>query len=735
MSLQASPFEFKTLEYEPLPTPSSIRLLSLAKQQNNDGPIVCGTRLIECTLRTVDLDTSPVYKALSYRWGDPEQKSGHPDPVDYSSQHRWPVAINGRVHFVTINLYDALQQLFLDNVKDINKRFPPWNKTTLIRAAGGGDVDIVTRYLRLGAAVDLQDCWGKAALHYAAENGHLEIVKVLLRYGANDKIHTDKGLTPLAFAEQMRRGPHQQVADALRNADPLDKRRRNASAQTKQPGTGLYDLWIDAICINQDDIEERTAQVSQMSRIYSAAKSVIVWLGREDMTSQGAAWALRGRTVSERDMWDIKCLIGRSWFTRKWVIQEFCLPRAVEMWCGAFQVTCEQLLEYDLQRLLPALDASESPATNADQGRRGLGIWDILTLRRWFDQIRGAPLNCNSHISPPSLPALIALTWHFKATDPRDSIFALLGLVNQYSVEGTPCTLVADYSKSTEEVFLEAGRLFVEAKGRNEIPHWNKNPPEMLEPLEGLSFVQHDSPGSPTNPPSWVPDFHRGLTTARLWDSRFCASGDKSHAVIWPSDLHLLKVDGYLFDRVRITEHNQKLQHHTKLGESAPDLTAWFRMTLGLDVRCREAHDVSRVEVLWRTLMADDIWHTQPSIGRETFRKFICEHIQTSGEYARQLLSELRDDDSSQSLPSPEEIRDFEAAAARRLDAPDQDDRAVIYRAAERAFYASFKRFSPSRQLFRTKLGYLGLGPKSAKEGDQIWLIAGARTPPKLDAK
>ncbi|KAF2106671.1 heterokaryon incompatibility protein-domain-containing protein, partial [Lophiotrema nucula] len=38
-------------------------------------------------------------------------------------------------------------------------------------------------------------------------------------------------------------------------------------------------LWIDAICINQKDVKERTHQVRQMRSIYSTAESVIVWLG------------------------------------------------------------------------------------------------------------------------------------------------------------------------------------------------------------------------------------------------------------------------------------------------------------------------------------------------------------------------------------------------------------------------------------------------------------------------
>ncbi|KAF2023912.1 hypothetical protein EK21DRAFT_11207, partial [Setomelanomma holmii] len=45
-------------------------------------------------------------------------------------------------------------------------------------------------------------------------------------------------------------------------------------------------LWIDAICINQMEPEERTHQVKQMNLIYKSAKRVIVWLGATDQASK-----------------------------------------------------------------------------------------------------------------------------------------------------------------------------------------------------------------------------------------------------------------------------------------------------------------------------------------------------------------------------------------------------------------------------------------------------------------
>ena len=44
-------------------------------------------------------------------------------------------------------------------------------------------------------------------------------------------------------------------------------------------------LFVDAICINQDDMEERSTQVQLMGEIYKKAASVLVWLGQADNDS------------------------------------------------------------------------------------------------------------------------------------------------------------------------------------------------------------------------------------------------------------------------------------------------------------------------------------------------------------------------------------------------------------------------------------------------------------------
>jgi hypothetical protein len=56
-------------------------------------------------------------------------------------------------------------------------------------------------------------------------------------------------------------------------------------------------LWADAACINQEDLEERSQQVSIMSMIYAKATRSHVWLGT-DGDENTAAFTLMKRLGS-----------------------------------------------------------------------------------------------------------------------------------------------------------------------------------------------------------------------------------------------------------------------------------------------------------------------------------------------------------------------------------------------------------------------------------------------------
>jgi hypothetical protein len=96
-------------------------------------------------------------------------------------------------------------------------------------------------------------------------------------------------------------------------------------------------LWIDAVCINQEDKLERGHQVQEMAKIYRKADRVIVWLG-EDMDggdqalekmSYLAANHLTWRGAIKLDLNAVFRLLGRAWFRRVWVCHSKSYPHHV----------------------------------------------------------------------------------------------------------------------------------------------------------------------------------------------------------------------------------------------------------------------------------------------------------------------------------------------------------------------------------------------------------------------
>jgi hypothetical protein len=112
-------------------------------------------------------------------------------------------------------------------------------------------------------------------------------------------------------------------------------------------------LWIDAICVNQQDLEERSSQVKKMPDVYSRAAKVVVWLGPQSYDSaqalecfeivscnisvdwramkmvpfsakSKAVWSNSSRPLpfSDAQLLAISRLLGRSWFERLWIRQE-----------------------------------------------------------------------------------------------------------------------------------------------------------------------------------------------------------------------------------------------------------------------------------------------------------------------------------------------------------------------------------------------------------------------------
>ncbi|KAF9882639.1 hypothetical protein FE257_005812 [Aspergillus nanangensis] len=614
------PFEFTPYEYAPLPTPSSIRLVSLLKPPpNTPQPSIAGLPLLHLSIETVDLNDKPAFSALSYTWGYPFGPDSKRKADDYDGAlHRYPVAINGRLLLISRNLYEFLCHFDTDDTDpDVDRRFPPFNKTGLIRATEEGRLEDLRGYLARSADLFAQDIFGETALHYAAENGYFETVKLLVKAGSSQTQLDSTRRTPLDCARMRRRRQYRQVVAFLERSQ---QQQQEETHVVELPPKRPRCLWIDAICSNQESIPERNAQVALMPRIYSSARKIVVWLGvADELTAAGhkvlnqprpqgswshdeQVWRMTAREVAlkldpERENFDnlspeaaralkdyrgVSSIAERTWFNRSWTLQEVLLGTDYEYRCGKYIFTHFNLDSIVSDRI-DWLGDGFGPRRTEDPS---------FTGQRAEESVLRSPGIAAFHRL--SLQALVAFTREMVATDPRDKIFALLSLARP--PDNPQNVITADYSIPVNELFTKFAASFMEG-----CPDGAVLVPAALEPLEGLSSVQfHQDSSSTHDLPSWVPDFGSPPSSYIIWSRRFRAATELGTPTIHPlDDPNLLCVLGVMIDEVEVVEQVTKDTYF-------PVSKRWMDFIRPLAPTYYTGQ--SRSEVLWRTLIANDIW-------------------------------------------------------------------------------------------------------------------------------
>ena len=641
------------------------------------------------------------------------------------------------------------------------------------------------KYIRLGADLGAQDKFGETALHYAAENGHLDIVKLLVNHGSDINLRDSTRRTPLDCAIQRERGAFKEVIEFLQNAKDFPQSR---NLRKDLPLSDRCPLWIDSICIDQGNISERNAQVAMMSEIYSHAESVIVWLGVEDEYAAPAfeaiekieeestekspsfmAWLTYIYTGSTaifdaevvaanilaslnylrkivKDGVAISHLLERTWWSRVWIVQELALSKEVLMVCGSLQIDFLDTFVFQLPTFRvpdsftdlvgsPSVVYALQAARFADVRGIEACVLSEIKLRKSADKDKSQWVSPNGNellsITPIphdennlSIQVLGTMTRWFQASDPRDHVFALLGIAGR---GGKDHGIVADYSMTTAELFVKYGRLFMQGSPDEPVKSLHTTELYIFECLEGLSYVQTNPKPHPrfqdykTRLPSWTPNFSVPLVTHRIWSDQFNPSPAlPGTPIILPSAAtDELRLNGAKFDEVVAIEPLRK-----EYGDYHILLTlAWLQFILPL-------HPIyvgggNRIDALWRTLTANRVQGaaTSKRVGFRDFMRRNLWYAATDSQCAplvHSLLLQLRQADSRDTLPAAEEI-----------EAPPVPVRkkSKLYLDLNATFPSAWRRYYASRCLYRTKRGYIGLGPEETNPGDEVWLIAGARTP------
>lgn len=464
----------------------------------------------------------------------------------------------------------------------------------------------------------------------------------------------------------------QNLAVALRHLRLLDKPRV---------------MWIDAICINQQDNVEKGLQVAKMGDIYSKASRVVVWLGPaqddshlaiEVMSYLGSQievnWhddAMRSApgasdlTLSDRrvflpvkgELWrPIFDLLSRPWFDRLWVRQEIYLATSAVVFCGDKEVPWSYFRGalYCISfkgRTSPIPQDDRLPYLLADRLRllMGLHSQDPVNLHRMRDRFDEA-----------------------LCQDPRDRIFAVRSLV---SPTDRPFWPLPDYTRPAVDIYKEVLLAYL-SRFR-----------DSLDILTQCEF--HDGPSVlGTTRPSWVPDWSVKASSGRKWQGGGCRIGGWHEA----AGSGVLRVLGRRRDVVQTVD---LIPNWTECrGVPTTEAIQVYRRILP-DIQPDEAypHGGSLVQAYAHSLVNGSVAERRSN--------------KTGGWPLSKAISGL-----------------IEKLIMGHTFSPAELNPGTPFVPALNAL-ANF----PGKRLFKGKEGYVGMAPPPVRAGDEVWAIVGCSVP------
>ena len=236
-------------------------------------------------------------------------------------------------------------------------------------------------------------------------------------------------------------------------------------------------FWIDAICIDQENVSERNHQVRMMKSVYSQATLVLVWLGRAPRQSDRVLAALKSGVSTgwiELDvvkdeygalLWDpegfqqrkqiiglsdynseadLEFLLGRRYWGRLWIIQELMLARDILLMCGTRTVPWISFTTWVQDSRLKDYGYRGYSSFGDDSIGNSKGARLVERKALWGEN---AALN-----SGYTLDFLIESFHHHECMDVRDKVYGLLGLLSTKGSSGGNA-LKVNYAATPTQLF------------------------------------------------------------------------------------------------------------------------------------------------------------------------------------------------------------------------------------------------------------------------------------------
>ncbi|KAH7310245.1 heterokaryon incompatibility protein-domain-containing protein [Rhexocercosporidium sp. MPI-PUGE-AT-0058] len=481
-------------------------------------------------------------------------------------------------------------------------------------------------------------------------------------------------------------------------------------------------LWIDALCINQQNISERNSQVQNMREIYSRADHVLIWVG-EHFSGGPASQALldfitelellitnimetygpRNRKGIESALieaytahyirWNfLRELLSRAWFGRVWVLQEVVNAKKATIHAGSAKCDWDTIAA--ITRWLSIYDINgplNIRGTICSLGTVDL-IWKLSRLRE------------DSRRPLPRLIDILAESRLCMSTYAIDKVYGVLGLVCKEDAEMIPI----DYGIKAADLYQRIAETELSKTGLGILYHCTKS-----------------GDSSMVRCPSWTPDWSQPC-----YHTSYTKSGYKSSAAGY-STAHfravgnILVVKGRIVDSIQAVERLRAIPARFEPTTDEPnDCQATIPKTP--ETKSVKENTPTLADAKPDTDMNNDVLDNRswfPNVMRIAFPDNVvtaesyeilwrtcCCNKTTDGDIAGQDFADSFGDWTKAMMGL--KLRDFEE-----------------FQRKGRRFMESFSLYCDNRRFFRCKEGRLGWGPDQVREGDAICVLNGAEAP------
>ncbi|KAK0662071.1 putative heterokaryon incompatibility protein [Cercophora samala] len=643
------------LQYGPLHQQDhSIRLLRLLPGRWLDN--------IHCELETVSLDDNPAYDALSYVWGNPQDTS--------------VITVDGSPFQATKNLVAALRRLRSSvEVKVL------WVDAVCINQADNDEkthqVGMMARIYRSAADVQV----------FLGESGVLDLVpdEEQALWDEAPRVHWVRDATMLIHTEHP---PHK---DGVRQLEP-----QGGLNPTDQERVDQF------FARQQSPVYGSHGELSPLQRLRHSQSGAFAMM---KMLSNGRCLKACCPGPVDSCAWTgaleaIAHLVSLPWWSRAWVLQEAILPRRDVLAIYGEIIVPMGLIE-DSGAILPRHYArgdcckrfwnSLPPVQRTTLEAFAYTMGQLEGIRETFRMFKMKQIEM--------LKYLLDKTRFKEATDPRDKIYGLLGLLDKCD---DPIQLGPDYRLPARDLYINVAL-------------------QMINFTRGLSILHHHELRSPalcSELPSWAPcwgptygsltPFQIGERTANFlaWPP---APGTMPHLAAGTNNPDALVVEGKFISKVSAITTPVTKATTTSFLSLLTYLKGFF------DTGQSSFYPITQEpagDALARTLLGDQVFEIRYELktGQVVFDRAYPGDIQmfrrawpilTAQEIGLNLV-----------LMSDGTAMDDEAKA-----------RAVSH-AEENFWYAN-----EGRVLFRTEEGHFGSGPRNIEVGDEVWVVLGSLVP------